>query len=76
VYNHPNGGMIYTHEGLCYHVEYEWYPGEDEADFIAIRVLRGGNEVKVPPVLRGRMMDAALRDAQMYGCALCPKPRA
>ena len=64
VYNHPNGEMIYTHEGLCYHVEYEFYPGDfGECDFIAIRVLRGGQEVKVPPVLRSRMMDAALKDA-------------
>ena len=64
VYNFPNGEMIYTHEGLCYHVEYEFYPGDcGAAPFIAIRVLRGGQEVKVPPVLRGKMCDVALKDA-------------
>lgn len=75
VYNHPNGELIYTHEGLCYTVEYEWYPAEgDEPEFIATRILRGGVEVEVPPRLRVKMDSAALRDARLYQCGLCPKP--
>jgi hypothetical protein len=75
VYNHPNGEMTYTHEGLCYTVEYEWYPADDgEPEFIAIRVLRGGKEVRVAPVLHSKMTTAALRDARLYECGLCPKP--
>lgn len=75
MYNHPNGEMIYTHEGVCYAVEYEWYPAaEGEPESIEIRVLRGGEEVEVSPVLHTKMTSAALRDARLYECGLCPKP--
>ena len=74
MYNHPNGETIYTHEGTCYTLEYEWYPADEgEAEFIEVRVLRGGGEVEVPPVLRVKMEGFALRDARLYECGLCRK---
>lgn len=76
MYADPNGEIIYTHEGLCYTVEYEWFPsdgpGIDES--IEIRVLRGGEEVQVPPVLKSRMTTAALRDARLTQGGLCRRP--
>ena len=76
MYNHPNGEMIYTHEGLCYTVEYEWYPsdgpGFDES--IEVRITRGGRVVKLPPRLESKIEGAALRHARLYECGLCPEP--
>jgi len=75
VYNFPNGEVNYTHQGLCYTVEYEWYPADEgKPEFIAARATRGGVEVKVSPVLLAKMTTAALRDARLYECGTVRKP--
>lgn len=74
-YIEPTGFITYVHEGVGYHVDYEWHPSDAEAGLIesidVLQVTRNDEAVEVSPVLLSKMTGAALRHARLTEGGTC-----